>query len=90
MQSRPQPVATDSVTVDRTALDNALEALMLRYKSVRRRSVDLCKPLQIEDFGVQPMADASPPKWHLAHITWFFETFLLQKYALSSSLRAPF
>ena len=89
MQSRPQPVATDSVTVDRTALDNALEALMLRYKSVRRRSVDLCKPLQIEDFGVQPMADASPPKWHLAHITWFFETFLLQKYASNYSPYHP-
>ena len=81
MHSRFQSYQTDTGKIDRAALDNELDALALRYKDVRRRSLDLCKPLQIEDFGVQPMADASPPKWHLAHITWFFETFLLQKYA---------
>ena len=45
---------------------------------VRRRSESLIAPLQPEDLGLQGMEDASPPKWHLAHTTWFFETFLLQ------------
>ena len=44
----------------------------------RQRTEELCKPLEIEDYGVQPMDDASPPKWHLAHTTWFFETFILR------------
>ena len=89
MHSRFQSAEADTSKMDRAALNKALEALMLRYKSVRRRSVDLCQPLQIEDFGVQPMADASPPKWHLAHITWFFETFLLRKYAVGYSPYHP-
>ena len=45
---------------------------------MRAQSLALCEPLEVEDYGVQPMADASPPKWHLAHTTWFFETFLLK------------
>ncbi|MEM8768336.1 MAG: ergothioneine biosynthesis protein EgtB [Pseudomonadota bacterium] len=48
------------------------------YGRVRAQSLALCEPLEIEDYGVQPMAEASPPKWHLAHTTWFFETFLLK------------
>ena len=51
------------------------------YHAVRARTEALCRPLAIEDYGVQPMVDASPPKWHLAHTTWFFETFLLQPFA---------
>ena len=45
---------------------------------VRRRSEALISPLEPEDLVLQGMEDASPPKWHLAHTTWFFETFLLQ------------
>ena len=48
------------------------------YAGVRERTVDICRPLETEDFVVQPMEDASPPKWHLAHVTWFFETFVLK------------
>jgi hypothetical protein len=48
------------------------------YLSVRNQSLALCAPLEIEDYQIQPMDDASPPKWHLAHVTWFFETFLLK------------
>lgn len=50
------------------------------YQAVRAQTEALCQPLAIEDYGVQPMLDASPPKWHLAHTTWFFETFLLKPF----------
>lgn len=58
----------------------SLEDLPKRYAAVRARSEALCRPLCIDDYGVQPMDDASPPKWHLAHTTWFFETFLLTEF----------
>jgi len=47
---------------------------------VRSRSLQLCAPLTPEDMMVQSCADASPAKWHLAHTTWFFETFLLREF----------
>jgi ergothioneine biosynthesis protein EgtB len=50
------------------------------YREVRRQTEILCQPLEIEDYGVQAMPSVSPPKWHLAHTSWFFETFLLQPY----------
>jgi ergothioneine biosynthesis protein EgtB len=52
-------------------------ALVDRYEEVRRASEALCEPLALEDYGVQSMPDASPVKWHLAHTTWYFETFVL-------------
>lgn len=48
-----------------------------RYHDVRKQSEKICEPLQTEDYVVQPVVDVSPPKWHLGHTTWFFETFLL-------------
>jgi ergothioneine biosynthesis protein EgtB len=52
-------------------------ALASRFSSVRDASLAICKPLAVEDYVVQSMADTSPPKWHLAHTTWFFEHFVL-------------
>ena len=46
--------------------------------AVRRQSEALIEPLEPEDLMLQGMADASPPKWHLGHTTWFFDTFVLQ------------
>jgi ergothioneine biosynthesis protein EgtB len=52
-----------------------------RYAAVRAHTEALCEPLEIEDFVVSSMADVSPTKWHLAHTTWFFETFVLAPFA---------
>jgi ergothioneine biosynthesis protein EgtB len=54
------------------------EVLAARYSHIRRVSLEICEPLQTEDFVVQSMPDASPTKWHLAHTSWFFEQFLLK------------
>jgi ergothioneine biosynthesis protein EgtB len=50
------------------------------YQRIRQLSTQICQPLALEDYVIQTMPDVSPPKWHLAHVTWFFETFLLIPY----------
>lgn len=55
--------------------------LLKTYKEIRKYSEDICKPLQTEDYVVQPVVDVSPPKWHIGHVTWFFETFILKPFA---------
>ena len=52
-------------------------ALASRYQQVRRFTETLCQPLATEDYVIQSMPDVSPTKWHLAHTSWFFETFVL-------------
>ncbi len=60
-------------TVDRVRL-------LHLYRAVRGRTLALCEPLCVEDQVVQSMPDASPTKWHLAHTSWFFETFVLRSH----------
>lgn len=70
----PQPVGAWSrpAAAERT--------LSQRYDAVRALSVELSRPLSPEDCQAQSMPDCSPVKWHLAHTTWFFETFVMGKY----------
>ena len=61
--------------------DGSTATLSARYLKTRATTVSLCQHLEPEDFVVQSMADVSPAKWHLAHVTWFFEHFVLLPYA---------
>ena len=60
--------------------DTMNSGLAERYAKVRAASKKYCEPLEAEDYCLQAMADTSPPKWHLAHTSWFFETFVLKVY----------
>ncbi len=60
--------------------DNMPQNLAQRYVEIRWHTLEICKPLSTEDYVVQPISDVSPPKWHLGHTTWFFETFILLPY----------
>jgi ergothioneine biosynthesis protein EgtB len=59
----------------------ARPALAARYRATRARTERLCAPLEPDDYQLQSMPDCSPPKWHLAHTAWFFETFVLAPHA---------
>ena len=71
------------------AISEGMPLLQQQYTAIRQLSEALCQPLQVEDYGIQSMADVSPPKWHLAHTTWFFETFLLCPYLKSYDVFHP-
>lgn len=61
-----------------SARSTTVSPLLDRYRDVRQLTRTICEPLETEDYVVQSMPDASPTRWHLAHTTWFFETFLLK------------
>jgi ergothioneine biosynthesis protein EgtB len=54
-------------------------SLISKFDKIRNKTVELCLPLKIEDYSLQPIADVSPPKWHLGHTSWFFETMILKQ-----------
>ena len=56
------------------------KAYVERFQRIRNQTIDICKPLAVEDFVAQPVVDVSPPKWHLGHTTWFFEALILENY----------
>lgn len=60
----------------KTNIDNLLE----QYLTTRQKTAAICQPLEIEDYVIQPIAEVSPPKWHLGHTSWFFEMLILSKF----------
>src|SRR6202050_5017987 len=63
-----------------TATTDTTARLFEEFSQVRRQTEELCLPLSPEDMMVQSCAEASPAKWHLAHTTWFFESFVLREF----------
>ena len=57
------------------------DSVAAQYTHIRSATVALCQHLELEDYVVQSMSDVSPTKWHLAHVTWFFERFVLKEYS---------
>jgi len=74
-------IAPRKIMPVKSASASATRQLLAQYKAVRQTSLDLCKPLSAEDMMVQSCPEASPVKWHLAHTSWFFETFVLREFA---------
>jgi ergothioneine biosynthesis protein EgtB len=68
-----------SIDQQTSRVESAGQTQAARYHEIRSLTEQLCAPLSGEDCVVQSMPDASPAKWHLAHTTWFFETFVLSR-----------
>src|SRR6266568_6998663 len=73
-----QEVSVPPSTIEVRESDSERQALAKRYQQVRQSTEALSAPLAVEDYVIQSMPDCSPTKWHLAHVSWFFETFLLK------------
>ena len=67
------------VLFDSNSQASGIEHLLAHFLHVRSQTESICEPLETEDYVVQSMPEASPIRWHLAHTTWFFETFILRR-----------
>ena len=74
MQVEESPSISSPLPEIHRSSDDTVE----RFRRVRRFSEAICQPLVPEDYVIQSMPDVSPTKWHLAHTSWFFETFILR------------
>ena len=79
----------DSMLLANAPAHSASDTLANALQQVRQQSVAYCEPLALEDYGLQAVAETSPPKWHLAHTSWFFETFILKPFANGYSVFHP-
>jgi len=61
-------------------MNSITSTLLSFFTETRSRTEIICRPLEIEDYVVQPIIDVSPPKWHLGHTSWFFEEFILKTF----------
>jgi ergothioneine biosynthesis protein EgtB len=60
-------------------LEKTLVNIADKFSEIRKRTVEICEPLELEDYIPQPVVYISPPKWHLGHTTWFYEAFILSR-----------
>jgi ergothioneine biosynthesis protein EgtB len=74
-------VIENAMQAEARLTEQSAAALLARFRQVRAATLRFCAPLSAEDMMVQSSPDASPVKWHLAHTSWFFETFVLSPYA---------
>src|SRR5271170_8207064 len=75
-QPTPSPTQSAPTVRETTGQDSSFG----QFCSVRQQCLEFCAPLTAEDMMVQSCPEASPAKWHLAHTTWFFETFILREF----------
>ena len=89
----PPSVEAASQTAEKRSLfsvsQSRIESLRDRFNQIRKFTNGLCVNLEPEDCVVQSMPDVSPTKWHLAHTTWFFETFILKKFVPGYRAEVP-
>jgi ergothioneine biosynthesis protein EgtB len=80
MTKLPRPDSPHAVERSHVIATPDIAALLARFHQVRAKTEVLAAPIPAEEAGLQSMPDASPLKWHLAHTSWFFETFLLEPF----------